>query len=353
MNQERNIYVCPETKEPLKCVPDEVRADEVVSGRLVGEGGREYAIRDGIPELIFPRELGQEQREALDYYDEVAGVYDDVAHLSFRIQYVDETEARRGFVKLLNLSPNFRVLELACGTGRDSEIIAGELDETGQLYLQDISRAMLLRCREKLSGASVPVELSTVNACYLPFPDNYFDAVFSFGGLGVFGDIARSLKEIVRVAKVGARVIVGDESMPPWLYETEYGRILLNNNPLFKKAIPFEQIPVEARDVVVRWVIGGVYYLIEFTAGEGEPRADFDLEIPGRRGGTLRTRYYGRLEGVTPQAVESAERARAKSGKSMHRWLDDVVRAAADSELGISEGTGEKGSDKGSDKDGN
>ena len=339
MNQRRNIYVCPETRSPLKCLPGQQDGDEITSGRLLGDNGQEYTIADGIPGLTFPRELDDEQQQAVNYYDEVAGVYDDVAHLSFRIQYVDESKTRKDFVRLLNLEPNSRVLELACGTGRDSENIAGELDETGQFYLQDISRAMLLQCRKKLSGASVPVEFSVGNACYLPFPDKYFDVLFSFGGLGVFGDIRRSLKEIVRVAKVGARVVVGDESMPPWLYETEYGKILLNNNPLFKKPIPFEEIPVEARDVTVRWVVGGVYYLIEFVVGEGEPRADFDLEIPGRRGGTLRTRYYGRLEGVSPEAKQLAQQAAEKSGKSMHQWLDEVVRQAAQKEP---EGTKER-----------
>jgi SAM-dependent methyltransferase len=200
---------------------------------------------------------------------------------------------------------------------------------------------MLRQSRKKLEGAATPVEYVVGNACFLPFPDGYFDAVFSFGGLGVFGDIAKSLREIVRVSKVGAKVVVGDESMPPWLYETEYGRILLNNNPLFRKPIPFEQIPVEAREVTVRWVVGGVYYLIEFVVGEGEPRADFDLEIPGRRGGTLRTRYYGRLEGVTPETYELVQRARDKSGKSMHRWLDEAVRAAALGELGGTRGANE------------
>ncbi len=335
MNRQRNIYVCPETKRPLVSFTEQAAGDEVVTGKLVSETGREFSIRDGIPDLTFPEGLGSEERETLDYYEGVAEVYDDVAHLSFRIQYVDEHQARKEFAQLLNLTPGARVLELACGTGRDSEIIAGELDATGQFYLQDLSRGMLLRCREKLAGVSVPVEFSVGNAGYLSFPDSYFDAVFSFGGLGVFGDIGRSLKEIVRVTKVGGKVVVGDESMPPWLYETEYGRILLNNNPLFKKAIPFGEIPAAARNVTVRWVVGGVYYLIDFVVGDGEPKADFDLEIPGKRGGTLRTRYYGRLEGVTPEAYELAQQARERSGKSMHQWLDDVVREAANKELGI------------------
>ena len=193
---------------------------------------------------------------------------------------------------------------------------------------------MLLHCRAKLAGSAVPTEFSVANSCHLPFPDGWFDAVFSFGGLGVFSDPGQGMREMARVTKPGGRVVTGDESMPPWLYETEYGRILLSNNPLFKKPIPFEQIPVEARDVVVRWVVGGVYYLIEFTVGSGEPKADFDLEIPGQRGGTLRTRYYGKLEGVTPQARDLARQASQKSGMSMHAWLDEVVRKAAESQLG-------------------
>src|SRR6266516_1645761 len=174
MNQERNIYICPETRGKLRCVPSEIQGNEVISGHLINASGTKYPIREGIPDLTFPKELHAEQKEALSYYENVADVYDDVAHLTFRIQYVDETKARQEFVKLLNLKPGSSVLELACGTGRDSELIAKELGMTGELYLQDISRAMLLRSKTKLSGVSVPVEFVTGNACFLPFPDQYF-----------------------------------------------------------------------------------------------------------------------------------------------------------------------------------
>ena len=333
MNHRTNIYVCPETRLPLKCEAEQTAVDDISIGKLVNPAGQEYPIQDGIADLTFPRSLAGAEKEILDYYESVASIYDDVAHLSFCIQHVDEHEARREFVQLLNLTSNSRVLELACGTGRDSEIIAGQLGSEAEFYLQDLSRSMLLRCKSKLADSSVPMEFSVGNAAYLPFPDNYFDAVFSFGGLGVFGDVERSLKEIARVAKVGARVVVGDESMAPWLYNTEYGRILLNNNSLFKQPVPLALLPVEARSVTVRWVVGGAYYIIDFTVGEGELQADFDLEIPGQRGGTLRTRYYGRLEGVTPETYKLAKEARSKSGKSMHRWLDDVVREASIKEL--------------------
>jgi ubiquinone/menaquinone biosynthesis C-methylase UbiE len=334
MHVGRHIYVSPDSKEPLRCVASPQDGEVVREGELVGPRGDRYPIHEGIPDLTFPRDLSAADREARSYYDDAASVYDDVAYLTFRIQYLDERKAREGIVDLLGLRPEFRVLELACGTGRDSEIIAGRLGAGGALYLQDLSPPMLTRCRQRLESCAVPTEYSVGNASYLPFPDRTFDAVFSFGGLGVFGDARRALAEIVRVAKVGAKVVVGDESMPPWLRETEYGRILLDNNHLFASPVPLEQMPVEAREVVLRWVIGGVYYVLEFRVGEGEPKADFDLEIPGRRGGTLRTWYYGRLEGVSPEARELAARAREKSGKSMHQWLDEAVREAAARQLG-------------------
>jgi len=68
--------------------------------------------------------------------------------------------------------------------------------------------------------------------------------------------------------------------------------------------------------------------------GEGFPPVDMDLPHQGWRGGTLRTRYYGRLEGVTPQARELAVKAASAKGVSVHEWLDALVRKAAESDLG-------------------
>jgi hypothetical protein len=53
-----------------------------------------------------------------------------------------------------------------------------------------------------------------VDARLLPFPDQYFDGVYSSGSLEHFGseeDIIQSIKEIVRVMKVGARASISTE----------------------------------------------------------------------------------------------------------------------------------------------
>lgn len=325
-----SLYVCPESWKPLalKSIEAEERG-EVVSGILASTNGKEYRINDGVPDLTYPRELPEQDKYARSFYNERAAAYDENLHLTFQTHGEDEQELRNDFVDALKLQPSNRVLEISCGTGRDSEIIAQRLGPDGLLCLQDIAAGMLARCRQRLAASPVSVSYSVSNACYLPFPDKFFDAVYSFGGLGEFSDIKRSLAEMARVSRVGARIVVGDESMPPWLRETEFAKILITTNKQFLAKVPLEELPVEARDVHVRWVIGGVFYLIDFRVGEGEPTADFDFEIPGPRGGTYRSRYLGQLEGVKVETKRLAEQAREKKGVSMHQWLDEVVRRAA------------------------
>ncbi len=329
-----SLYVDPESQQPLRLgTVEQEAAGEIESGTLVDKRGNEYPIRFGMPDLTYPRELSQPDLQARSFYDGRAEAYDKFLHLTFQTHGEDEQVLRNRFIDALELKPAHKVLEVSCGTGRDSEIIARRLGAEGLLCLQDIAGGMLERCRQRLESSTVPTSYSVSNACYLPYPDKLFDAVYSFGGLGEFSDIKRSLAEMVRVSKPGGKIVVGDESMPPWLRETEFAKILVTTNKQFMAKLPLEEMPVEARDVHLRWVIGGVFYLIDFRVGEGEPTGNFDFEIPGPRGGTYRSRYLGQLEGVKVETKRLAELAREKKGVSMHDWLDEVVRQAAQRDL--------------------
>lgn len=297
--------------------------------------GSVFAIRDGIPVFFDESLLPAEDEQVQHFYDERAEAYDQFLHLTFFTHNENERDVREGMIDLLDLSADSRVLEVAAGTGRDSELIANRLGPSGELYVTDISPLMLKRNIGRLGSNKGPgIEHALCNAAHLPFPDNAFDALYSFGGLGEFSDIRGSLKEMARVVRPGGKVVVGDESMPPWLRDTEFARILTATNPQFNVPLPLEHLPVEARNVRLKYVIGGVFYLIDFSVGEGEPSGNFDYEIPGIRGGSYRTRYEGRPEGITPEAKALYEQAAKKSGKSLHRWLDDTVKAAARKELG-------------------
>jgi ubiquinone/menaquinone biosynthesis C-methylase UbiE len=322
------FYHDPETREPLRPEVQAKDGDEVISGALVTAAGRRYPVENGIPDLSFPPVLAGRDAHARAFYDGRVDDYDRFLHLTFETFGEREDDVREAMAERLELRPDACVLEIGCGSGRDSEHIVRRIPQ-GRLFAQDISAAMLAACRERLKGSSAQVECSVANASYLPFADRSFDAIFQFGGVGEFSDVKRFFREIVRVAKVGARVVVGDESMPVWLRETEFAALLTFTNPQYAAPLPLEHLPVEARNVNLRWIIGGTFYLIDFTVGEGTPPADFDFVIPGPRGGTRRTRFYGQLEGVKPETKELAHKARARKNLSMHDWLDAAVREAA------------------------
>lgn len=330
-----NVYRCPETGQPLSIEPGAlIDRDEIVEGVLVSRSGKKYRIINGMPDLSFPSVLKENDYSSRQEYDAAAEEYNNYQHVTFDILCHDEQKFRADMIALLGIKKGDKVLETAAGTGLNLPYIFSKLNKDGEVYVQDISPKMLNVC-SALVGANSDmfIDKSLGNAAYLPFPDNYFDSALSFGGIGVFAEQEKAIKEMVRVVKPGGRVVFGDEGVGPWLKSSDYGKILIDNNPYYADEAPINLLPVEARDVVVRWVLGGGFYLIDFTVGENEPKADFNYPIPGKRGGTLSTRYYGKLEGVSQDTKALAQKARDKSGKSMHQWLDTVIRSAAEKEL--------------------
>lgn len=319
-------FVSPKNLSSLKIHMDRLQKSRILSGYYQDEDGIRFEIVDDIPDFTYPKTLNHSQKSQLEYYDSMSEDYDQIQKLTFQIQRDDEILTRKTMVKCLNLKHDDKVLELACGTGLDSVHIVEKLGEESEFHAMDISKKMLEKCRNKLITTRPKTTFVVGNASYLPYPDNYFDALFSFGGFNVFSDPKRSLSEMVRVTKVGGRIVFGDESMPPWLRDTEFSKILVHSNPLFKYDLPIDILPVEARNVSVKWIIGGVYYLIAFEVGEGEPKANIDIAIPGKRGGTLRTRYYGQLEGVEAEIKEKISELAKKNKEPINDWLNKSLR---------------------------
>jgi ubiquinone/menaquinone biosynthesis C-methylase UbiE len=274
------------------------------------------------------------------YYENNSQDYDAIIRWMFESFYEDEDRVREGMVDVLKPEGSSRILETGCGTCLDSFRIARRLGPGGELFLQDFSPHMLRLGRERMRmlAASEPMprlDFFLGNATRLPFPDGYFDGAFHFGGLNCFSDKAAAIREMARVVKIGGRVVFGDESLAPWLRSTTYGKILLNSNALYRSETPIDLLPDSAREAGLQWIIGQAYYLIHFVVGQGPPPLDLDKPILGARGGTHRTRYYGVLEGVTPEAKDMALRAARESGVSMHQWLDRAVRDAASRSPGL------------------
>ncbi|MXR21328.1 class I SAM-dependent methyltransferase [Halobacterium bonnevillei] len=92
-----------------------------------------------------------------------------------------------------------RVLEIACGTGRFTVMLAERgADITGL----DISGPMLQEGREKAkrAGVSDTLEFMRGDAARLPFPDNHFDTVFAMRFFHLADAPVKFLTEMARVS---------------------------------------------------------------------------------------------------------------------------------------------------------
>lgn len=333
------IYRCPVSNEELTLEVAKQDGDEIIEGTLQCPSGHVFPIVNGIPRLLDIGDLQASDQTALEDYNRMArGIYDAGTEWLFKSFFEDEDEVRGHMLDFLEIKPGARILEIGAGTCRDSILIAPRLDGNSTLYLQDLSANMLEVGRDNLAEAgitassSVPIEYVASNASNLPFPDQFFDAVFHFGGINTFSDIKQTFEEITRVVRIGGKVVVGDESVPPWLRDTSFGKILLNTNSLYAHVVPLSSLPERAADVCLRWVLGNAFYLIDYRVAENGPQMDLDLPIPGKRGGTHRSRYFGQIEGVTVETKSMIEAAANASGLSLHDWIDRAIRERADLE---------------------
>lgn len=305
-------------------------------GVLTSASGRHYPIINGIPYLLDSETLSSIEQQTKNEYDRVAEeIYDVAVDWQFAAFHEDEDIIRESMVDLLKIKENDRVLEVGCGTGRDSFRLARRLSKDGELFMQDLSPGMVHKCEKSMGRYQKEIhfqcslEYSVSSATKLPFPDEYFDAVFHFGGFNQFGDLPGSAAELTRVTKTGGHVLIGDEAVGPWLKGTEFEGIVTTNNALFKAETPLSALPICAQDVSVKWIIGNCFYVITYCKGEGPPSLNLDLPHKGWRGGTMRTRYFGQLEGVTPEVKDLVRKAASVSGLSDHEWLDKIIKGAA------------------------
>jgi SAM-dependent methyltransferase len=241
----------------------------------------------------------------------------------------EEGEFRKNLISGLHLKPGHRVLVTACGLGNDIAPIARVVGEDGVVYAQDLAAEMIYsawKLNETLLSDQSNIHYSVSDASSLPFADDYFDSVFHFGGINLFDDIRQATHEMARVVKKGGRVVFGDESVAPWLRGTAYGKMAMFNNSLWEANVPLELLPANICDVKLSWVLGNCFYLIGFTKSDDLPYMNPDVKHIGPRGGTMRTRYSGRLEGVTEESKAYAIEAAKISGVSIHEWLESLIR---------------------------
>ncbi len=119
---------------------------------------------------------------------------------------------RREVIRLAQLKPEARLLDVATGTG---DILIEALRQQPRVLAigSDFTFEMMITGKSK-EGAQA-VRWNTADALHLPFPDNTFDAVTSGFGVRNFIDREQAFREQRRVVRPGGRVICLEISKPP------------------------------------------------------------------------------------------------------------------------------------------
>jgi SAM-dependent methyltransferase len=127
-----------------------------------------------------------------------------------------EARAQSGYGDLVaqlldqtNIGPNETALEVGCGSGALTRLLAKELNGNSSIVGTDInpyllSEAQALAANDALSNA---LSFEEANAEALPYPDAHFDVSFCCTVLEE-GDADRMLSELARVTRPGGRIAV-------------------------------------------------------------------------------------------------------------------------------------------------
>jgi SAM-dependent methyltransferase len=121
-----------------------------------------------------------------------------------------ERRARDVVLRHLPKCSGLRLLDVAIGDG----VYTSWLPEDWSIVGVDVSTTQLAACRRRNSGRNLRLVLGEAED--LPFRDREFDAILSNGGFNHFTDPEAALREMARVAKPGAPVVIADE-MPDFL----------------------------------------------------------------------------------------------------------------------------------------
>jgi SAM-dependent methyltransferase len=183
----------PLTHEPLRLESADV---------LVGEStGDQFAIRDGIPDLLPAQDASGDNRKYQRLYDRIAWVYDLPQKVWGRLRYGGLDKVIAQYLQLVEVRPSDRVLEVSVGTGTNVWFLPSQ----GSYFGLDISWGMLRQCRHNAHRHARAIELVCGSAEHLPFGDCLFDVVYHVGGINFFNYRERAISEMVPPALIWNR----------------------------------------------------------------------------------------------------------------------------------------------------
>lgn len=107
-------------------------------------------------------------------------------------------------------------LDLCCGSGDLTQMLARQVDSSGTVYGVDFSTGQLTIARQRAEARGLNSRIHWIEAdiLHLPFAAKTFDAITMGYGLRNVTDIPTCLREVQRVLKPGGRAAILDFHQP-------------------------------------------------------------------------------------------------------------------------------------------
>ncbi len=170
--------------------------------------GTSYRVRNEIPVFLPRGAVEGSNARYQKLYDRFAPFYDFSTRLYAWWRSGAEAARRKTYLELIEVHPGASFLEVSVGTGANWQYLNRDAD----FYGLDLSAGMLARCRRNAGRLELRFQLCQGLAEHLPYPSSVFDCVCHIGGINFFTDPGAALREMVRVAKPGSRLLVVDET---------------------------------------------------------------------------------------------------------------------------------------------
>lgn len=127
-----------------------------------------------------------------------------------QIMSIETTAANDAALTALALEPSDRVLEVGFGHGRTiarAATMVGDGLVAGIDASEEMVRMATRRCRRLIEAGRV--RLAVADSASIPYPDRSFDRAYTIHTIYFWDDPRRHLRELGRVLRDGARVVLG------------------------------------------------------------------------------------------------------------------------------------------------
>lgn len=141
------------------------------------------------------------------------------------------TPVSRDLLRIADLQPGERVLDIACGTGHVTRAAAERVGSTGTVTGIDIAPDMIDVAKSVSPASDAKVDWQISDAARLPVPDGSVDVVLCQMGLMFMDDRSAAVAEMRRVLDSSGRLVINTPGPIPPLFEALERAIVTHISP--------------------------------------------------------------------------------------------------------------------------